>query len=362
MGKDHHLDYEEHYHRKGSKKHEKKLRKTLQKKDRSKYKKSDQDKVKAQEVPNDPNLKRGRVLSLEGDRVDILCQGARYEGALTGSLKKERTSARNLIIVGDFVRFYPKEGELCRIVHIDERHSALSRRAHFKGSKEQFIAANIDQVFIVVSLFAPKLKPSLIDRYIIAARQGNMAPIIVINKTDLVQFPPNLSEKIICEEIALFDALKSIYRDLNIPIIPTSTIDSEGLETIKELMSEKVSVFSGQSGAGKTSIINAITGLTLTTGAVVEKTRKGAHTTTASRMIPLEEGAFLIDTPGIKSFGMWDLTEQDLQTYFTEIHEASFACKYPNCRHLHEPGCAVKEKVDKGEISPLRYHSYLSLL
>ncbi|MEX0962197.1 MAG: ribosome small subunit-dependent GTPase A [Simkaniaceae bacterium] len=347
MGKDNYLEFEEEYHGKCSSKEERLEKKRIRKRDRSKYKKSNQ---KKEAAALDPDLKIGRVLSTRGQIIEVYSDHTLYECALKGSLKQEKGLEKNLVVIGDFVRFYPKIDEISLIVHVDERLSVLSRRSSFKGHQEQMLAANIDQLFIVVSYRAPSLKPSLIDRYIIAARRGRINPIVVINKCDLM------------EESSEIEHLEATYQKLKIPFVKTSALTGRGLDTIKELMALKASVFSGQSGTGKTSIINKLTGLDLSVREVVAKTQKGAHTTTAATLIPLENEAFLIDTPGIKSFGMWDLDKSEVQNYFSEIKEVSFACKFPNCSHSHEPGCAVKEAVDEGSISKLRFQSYLSLI
>jgi len=152
------------------------------------------------------------------------------------------------------------------------------------------------------------------------------------------------------------------YEALEIPVIALSAETGEGMKKLKEQMKDKASVFSGQSGVGKSSLINTMTGLELPVGEVVKKTRKGVHTTSTTNLIPLSFGGWCIDTPGIRSFGIWDLKKEDLEDYFPEISEKSHGCKFPNCTHSHEPGCALEEALEKGEISPLRFDSYLKLL
>jgi ribosome biogenesis GTPase len=218
----------------------------------------------------------------------------------------------------------------------------------------QLIAANIDQVFITVSCLEPTIKPSLIDRYIIAAVRGKMTPIILINKMDLLS-PDSEAEKLILEII-------KTYKDLGYTIIPISTVTGIGLQELTQCLEGKASVFSGQSGVGKTSLINLVTGMSLKTNKIIEKTSKGSHTTSKACLIPLENNGFCIDTPGIRSFGMWDLKKEDIQHYFKEIDAKRSKCKYFNCTHQSEPDCAVKKAVEKGKISPLRYQSYLSLM
>jgi len=347
-----HFDYEEEFHGKDSKKYRKE-RKLLSKRDRSKFKKTDLEKKK-KNVPIGKHLRRGRVLSIMADGILVDADDELFTCTLRGTLKKEKARIKNLIAVGDFVLFEPYEGETGSIAHIEERRSILSRAEQIHRRKEQLIAVNIDQVLITTSCVLPPLKPTLIDRYIIATLKGNMDPVIVINKIDLLKDHP--------KEKALFDEIVKIYRDLEIPVIPLSAQTGEGIETLKEQMKGKSSVFSGQSGTGKTSLINQITGSNMLTGKVIEKTRKGAHTTTTTQLLPIEEEGFCVDTPGIKSFGMWDLEKEEVQKYFFEIDNIAADCKYPNCSHTHEPGCAVQRALEKGKISRLRFDSYCALI
>ncbi|MDN3507216.1 MAG: ribosome small subunit-dependent GTPase A [Simkaniaceae bacterium] len=345
--KDKHLEHEEAFHGK-DKKEWRKERKILSKKDRSKYKKTDQDKQK-KEVPDDPDLKQGRVLAILADGILVDFEDTLYTCSLRGALKKENLRIKNLIAVGDFVLFKPEEKS---ILYVEERTSILSRAEQVTRQKEQLIAVNVDQVLITASVGIPPLKPPLIDRYIIASLKGNMDPIIVVNKIDLLAG----------EETELFNEVLKIYQSLDIPIFPVSTVTGEGLDALKEAMKGKSSVFSGQSGAGKTSLINALIGSSYLTGEVIAKTKKGAHTTTTTRLLPLENDGFCVDTPGIKSFGLWDIPKEEIQQYFFEINEIAQNCKYPNCSHKHEPDCAVAIALEKGEISRLRFDSYCALI
>ena len=349
---DKHFEYEEAFH-KDEGKEIKKDRKILSKTDRSKFKKTDLDKKK-RVVPTDKDLKRGRILAIMADGILVDCDNHLYTCSLKGSLKKESTRAKNIVAVGDFVLFLPVDNETGAIAYVEERTSILSRAEQISRRKEQLIAVNIDQVLITASVVSPILKPPLIDRYIIASLKGNMDPVIVVNKTDLLKEDE--------EENKLFDELLSVYGSLGIPIYPVSTKTGAGLDALKKAMQGKSSVFSGQSGTGKTSLINAILGTSLTIGAVVERTRKGSHTTTFTHLIPLEKGGFCIDTPGIKSFGMWQLKVEEVEQYFSEIAALKGGCKYPNCTHMHEPQCVVRDAVDKGEISRLRFDSYCALI
>lgn len=350
---------------KHNRKEGKQQRKIALAKDRSKYKKTDVEKYRRSlEKDRDAKMSKqewleGRVLSIMPQGIIVSWEGERISCVLKGLLKKERTQFKNLVAVGDFVLFEkiaPGEGI---VAQIKPRHSILSRADNLSRRKEQLIAVNIDQVLITVSVVNPPLKPSLIDRYIIATYKGNMAPIIIINKVDLLEKPDDM---IVEDELDLYQELLKAYAVIGIPVISVSTVNQTGLEELKEVMRGKSSVFSGQSGVGKTSLINFATGLDLRVGDTVERTKKGSHTTTLTQLIPLEFGGWCVDTPGIKSFGVWDLKKEEIEGYFTEIHECGLQCKFPNCTHTHEEDCAVLQALEAGNLSPVRYDSYQSLM
>lgn len=347
-----------------------KERRHARSKDRSQFKKSDQDQKKKntapiKEIPE--GAKKGRVLSISSEGIIVDCEEKAYLCTLRGTLKQENLRKKNLVAVGDFVYFLPditSTGEhLGSIALIDDRYSLLSRADNLSRQKEQLIAVNIDQVLITTSVVMPPIKPPLIDRYIIAARRGNMEPVLVINKIELLDNPPEgVTEESAAVEKSLFDEIVSTYRNLAIPVICVSTVTGEGIQELQQIMKGKASVFSGQSGVGKSSLINAVTGANLRTGDIMFKTSKGTHTTTSAQLLPLGDAGFCIDTPGIRSFGIWDLDRSEIEAYFPEIFSTGSSCRYPDCTHLHEPSCAVRDAVEKGEISPLRFSSYAALM
>lgn len=345
----------------------KKERKIASAKDRSKYKKTDKDKFqRSPEIHKNikidrESLSRGRVLSIASEGILVDCEGENFVCKLRGLLKKTKDLSKNLVTVGDFVLFEktnPSEGS---IAHVEPRFSVLSRADNLSRRKEQLIAANMDQVIITVSVVSPNLRPFIVDRYIIAAEKGGMTPIVVINKVDLLN-DPTVDEELREVENIIFDDFLKAYAQAGITVIPFSTVTREGLEPLMAVMKDKASVFSGQSGVGKSSLINVLTGLSLRIGKVVDRTNKGSHTTTATQLIPLEFGGWCIDTPGIRSFGVWDLEKEELENYFSEIHEKGLGCRFPNCSHFQQEGCKVIEAVEKEEISSMRYDSYLSLM
>lgn len=361
---DNHYSFEEEFHDKERKKY-KKERKHLERTDRSKYKKTDSDKKRApKDLSTEENLslKKGRVLAITPEGIVVSNEHIFYTCVLKGALKKEVTLLKNLIAVGDFVQFFERDKNEGTIVRIEKRRSILSRAHNISRQKEQLIAVNIDQVLITASVVHPPLKLHLIDRYIIAAKKGNMEPVILVNKIDLLKEPPpGVTDETVMKENALYKKMLKAYRKLKIPIIAVSVKTGVGIKALKKAMKGRASVFSGQSGVGKTSLINVTVGSELPIGPV-QKKGKGVHTTTVAHLIPIDGEGFCIDTPGIRSFGLWDLKPEEVKNYFAEISQHAKGCKYPNCSHLIEPECAVRKAVKKRQISDLRFESYCALM
>jgi ribosome biogenesis GTPase len=343
MSREH--DYEEQFHAK-DRKQWRKERRQAQNSDRSKFKKTDQ--VKKEAEPIDSTLKRGRVVAISGEGSWVDCEGSHTLCSLKGLLKKERMQAKNILAVGDFVRF----SENGAISHIEERYSFLAR-TDISGRREQLIAVNVDQAIVSTCVGHPPLKPALVDRYLIAAEKGNIHPIIVVNKIDLLD---EASE----EEKERYREFITAYEKLGFPILSISTKNRIGLDALRALLKDKASVFSGQSGVGKSSLINACYGLNIKTGGLMHKTAKGTHTTTTAQLISLPDGGYCVDTPGIRSFGLWKLQKEEVTSHFADL--TGFSCKYPDCNHISEPGCGVLRALEEGLISRLRYESYRTLL
>jgi ribosome biogenesis GTPase len=338
-------DYEEAFHSKDRKK-SRKERKHAQTTDRSKFKKTDQTKKEIETI--DPSLKRGRVVAISGEGSWVDYEGTRVLCSLKGLLKKERMQAKNIVAVGDFVRF-SEEGA---ISHIEERYSFLAR-TDISGRKEQLIAVNIDQAIISISVVNPPLKPALVDRYLIAAEKGHIHPIIVVNKLDLL-------DEATAEEQERYHEFVASYEKFGFPILSISTTSLVGIDALRSLLKDKTSVISGQSGVGKSSIINVCYGLNIKTGDLAHKTFKGTHTTTTAQLISLPGGGYCVDTPGIRSFGVWKLTKDEVTVHFQDL--LGFHCKYPDCKHIFEPDCGVLAALQEDKISALRYESYRTLL
>jgi ribosome biogenesis GTPase len=217
---------------------------------------------------------------------------------------------------------------------------------------EQVIAANVDLLLCIAGADRTNFRRTVIDRYIVAALLGNVTPVVILNKMDTVE---GEIDELLREEMA-------IYEELGYHTIFTSTVTGEGIDELCSVIAGKTSVLVGQSGVGKSTITNVILGREeRRTGEVREKDRRGMHTTIGSAMLPLPDGGYLIDTPGLREFGIWDLEPEELDGYFVEFLDYLQKCKFLPCTHTHEPGCAVIAAVEAGQIDPGRYASYLNI-
>jgi ribosome biogenesis GTPase / thiamine phosphate phosphatase len=346
-----HFDYDDSFEL--TSREEKQIKKRASQKDRSKYKISDQKKKKKSPTLDKDHLKQGRVISMTSGLFLVQDDEKKiFQCHIRGKIKKEKTKDKNLIAIGDFVFFTPINTQEGQIEAVQERFSFLQRLEPRKKQK-QIIAANIDQVFITASVKEPSFKPFLIDRYIIAATKGNMNPIVLLNKVDLLKGDSSLRLTI--------NRWQEVYQILGYDILAVSAASKKGIAPLKKRMKGKTSLFSGQSGVGKSTLINLTTGSSLFVQKVHKQTSKGVHTTTKAHLIPLGGDGFVVDTPGIKHFGLWDLTTEDLKKHFNEITKVGKECKYPNCEHIYEPDCAVKKAVQEEIIFPFRYESYTTL-
>ncbi|HOK09358.1 MAG TPA: ribosome small subunit-dependent GTPase A [Candidatus Hydrogenedens sp.] len=259
---------------------------------------------------------------------------------------KEKDSS--LIAPGDRVLVEFEDNGEAIIRGIAPRKSKLSRLSvDREGPPEQVIAANVDILFIVASIKQPTFKPGLIDRFLIVAENGKVEPILVINKIDLANTLP--------EEI-------DVYKNLGLKIIFTSCVTKQGIEEIVRLLENKTGVLSGHSGVGKTSLLKCICPeVDAITLEISKKTEKGKHATTSTKLYHLPNGGKLIDTPGIRSLGFWNIDPASLDYYFPEISQYADSCRFNDCSHTHEPECAVREAVKNKEIPLIRYESYLRI-
>ena len=265
------------------------------------------------------------------------------------------TAQRTDLAVGDRVCVArPSEASLPRVEEVLPRSTTLSRLDPGPGRPiERVIAANIEAVLVVVAARRPALRLRLVDRYLIAVERGGAQPIVCLAKVDLLA-PQELEE--------LLEKL-SPYREVGVAVVPCSTVTGVGLSALRSELAGRTCVLVGQSGVGKSSLLNALEpGLGLATREISDSVGKGRHTTTSSRLLHLGNGTRVIDTPGIREFGLWNLSRQELRWYFHEFDGASERCRFSDCSHLHEPECAVRDAVAVGEISEGRYESYRRLM
>ena len=293
----------------------------------------------------DADCLTGRILTARGTgcRVQDLATGQQYDCSVRRVVRTMSSDDRSAVVAGDDVLFRPSGNDQGVIERINPRRGVLTRKA--KGRKH-IIAANVDQVLIVSSAADPHLKPSLIDRYLISAGVGGLKPIICINKADLV-------------DLAELQPIIGLYAQLGYEIVPTSNHSGLGLARLRQLLAGKATAFTGQSGVGKSSLINSVEpGLNISTRDVSEESRKGKHTTTVATLHPLSHGGWVLDTPGIRSLELWDVIPDEVEGYFVEFHPFVRDCRFPDCSHRHERACGVKRAVALGYISHIRYESY----
>jgi ribosome biogenesis GTPase / thiamine phosphate phosphatase len=291
----------------------------------------------------------GRVTSFVGLACQVQCEatGVTFECSIRGVLRTLARDSRNVVVTGDRVLFR-QEGDSYQgvIERIEPRHGVLSRNSH---RREHMIVANIDQVLIVTSVAEPDLKTNLIDRYLMMAERHGVKAVICINKIDLV-------DPIDVQQAA------NMYGRIGYPVVLASSHDGRGIDQLRSYLVGRQTAVSGQSGVGKSSLLNRVDeGLHLSTADVSDSSSKGTHTTRRSRLLPLADGGWVADTPGIRQFELWDIGMDEVDGYFIEFRPFVSYCRYPSCGHTHETDCGVKDAVTEGLIHSRRYESYLRL-
>ncbi len=290
----------------------------------------------------------GIVMSVSSGR----CRAFRQDTELDVIVPSEiAVKQKSRLAVGDRI-VIREEGGVHRLIRVLPRTSVLARPDPLHKHVQRLIAANIDVVVNVVSVKSPPLRPRLIDRYLIAIQRGGAVPVICVNKVDL------LDDETRNVELAKLD----VYRALDVPVIACSTTTGEGLDSMRSLLEQRTSTLVGHSGVGKSSILNALDNrLHLAIADVSAKRGTGRHTTTSSTLIDFGGGTYIIDTPGIREFGLWNLDRESLRDYFPEFTEPGEFCRFTNCSHVHEPDCEVKTRVEAGALDRARYETYMRL-
>ena len=298
---------------------------------------------------------KGLVIKNTGSWVTVrLDDGNTVSCKMRGVLRLKGLRCTNPVAVGDRVQVEDKGGDAPVVGDIEPRHNYIIRRSSNLSKEFQIIAANLDQAILVVTLTNPETSTTFIDRFLATAEAYQVPAALAFNKIDLLD-----TDKL---RQQLMD-LESVYQSIGYPVIALSAVTGEGVNELRAQLAGKMSLLSGNSGVGKSSIINLLVpDAHVRVGDVSHTHHKGMHTTTFSELLDLPDGGAVIDTPGVKAFGTIDFERAQVAHYFPEIFRISGNCRFNNCTHTHEPGCAVLDAVERGEIAPSRFTSYLSIL
>lgn len=296
---------------------------------------------------------KGIVIKSTGSWYVVrLENGEQVNARIKGKFRMQGIKTTNPVSVGDNVTMTEEEDGTAVINAIADRKNYIIRKSVNLSKRSHIIAANVDQAILVVTLSQPQTFTAFIDRFLVSAEAYHIPTIIVFNKIDVYT-----SQEL--EELAY---LKAVYTQVGYQCIETSATENINIEQVKELMKGKVSVVSGHSGVGKSTLLNTIESkLDLKTSEVTDSHKLGKHTTTFAEMFELSFGGFIIDTPGIKAFGLIDFDKNELSHYFIEMRELLDGCQFNNCVHINEPKCAIKEAVEEHGIAPFRYKNYVSM-
>ena len=300
-------------------------------------------------------MDKGIVIKSTGSRYRVLPDdGSIIECSIRGKMRINAVRTTNPVAVGDYVLFEKdiKTGTGV-ITEILDRKNYILRKSSNLSKQSQILATNIDQVILMITIILPETQPEFIDRFLITAEAYRIPAILLFNKTDLYGD----------EENGKLSVYEEIYRNIGYKVLSVSVEKDKDLESVKELLKDKVTLVSGNSGVGKTSLLNRLNpSLQLKTGEISEYHKQGRHITTFPEMHPMPFGGYVIDTPGIRGFGVVDMEKNELYHFFPEIFQAAGNCRFYNCLHLDEPGCAVRKAVEEGRISIMRYKSYLGII
>lgn len=301
----------------------------------------------------------GTVIKNTGSNYMVLTDdGQTVACKIKGNFRLKGIRTTNPVAVGDRVTITGTNDETNYITAIEPRRNYIIRKATNLSKQGHILAANLDQVCLVVTLFHPVTSTTFIDRFLTTAEAYRVPAVIVINKIDLLEGDD--------EALEYLDAVAYLYESIGYPVVKLSARTGEGIDTLRSMLDGKTTLFSGNSGVGKSTLINdLIPGLDLATAEISDTHDTGMHTTTFSEMfeIPgLSAGSYIIDTPGVKGFGTLEFDRHEVSHFFPEIFKIGGGCRYGDCTHTHEPGCAVREALEDHRIAESRYTSYLSIL
>jgi len=301
-------------------------------------------------------LKKGIVYRSTGSWYTVHSEGIFYDCRIKGKLRLKGIKSTNPVAVGDHVLFEVDHHAIApegNITQIEERKNYIVRKSVNLSKQTHIIASNIDQVFLIITLNNPPTFPAFVDRFLVTAEAYQISAILLFNKIDSYKD----------FELKEVKEFQKIYQDIGYSTFKISATEGIEIETVKSIMQDKVSMFSGHSGVGKSTLVNAISpDLNIKTAAISKQHQQGMHTTTFAEMFALTKGIKIIDTPGIKGFGVVDMKPEEIGNYFPEFYKRKNKCKFHNCLHHNEPKCAIIEAVEAGKISSSRYTSYLQML
>lgn len=298
----------------------------------------------------------GRVIKSTGSWYLVKVEEGEVRCRLRGKFKQDELKLTNPVSVGDYVEIVREEDQQTAVItEILPRENYVIRKSTRKSHFSHILASNIDQAFLIITLRNPRTSLGFIDRFLVSTESFRIPAFLVVNKMDLAYKDKDLE---------FLQDIKEIYEPLGYPVLEISALEENNLhESLASLLIGKTTLLSGHSGVGKSTLLNKlIPSANQTTKSISNFTAKGVHTTTFAEMFEFKGGGYLIDTPGIKEFGILDIEDQELSHYFVEMRQYLGQCKYNNCKHINEPGCVVLEKVEDGYIHPYRYDSYVNIM
>lgn len=297
---------------------------------------------------------KGLVTKSTGTWYEVITSaGAVVQCRLRGVFRIKGIKNTNPVVVGDHVEFILNPDHTGFIVHIEKRKNYIDRKSTKLSKISHLIAANIDMAFLVITLREPRTSLGFVDRFLVTVEGFRIPACLIFNKMDIYHE----------EEISKIKKIASMYQTIGYDVLFTSAETGMGIEDLKDRMSGKISLFSGHSGVGKSALMNAAyPDLNLRVGEISQYHQKGKHTTTFAQMFPVADNTYIIDTPGIKEFGLIQYSKDEIRDYFPELRAYNNCCRFDDCLHVQEPGCAVIKAIEEGKLSSSRYMNYLAIL